>query len=545
MVFKHFKILVIVLLAVLPLQIYAQWSTDPYNSLIVGYGLLPELCSDSAGGCYITYEQGTTYPRHLILERLNRHGYKPWGTGKRILGEYSEQSGAKIVEDGQNGVIIAYLDEEETGMYNLITRLRVQRIDSSGNFLWGANGVRVSLSETNQYDEEIVTDGNKGCIISWVDTNGSLLINRIDSIGTRLWGDSGKYVWHSPQRSPLIYDRENGCFIVYGIGRLQNFDEYGNMFWPSSGINVPMGANQIKVDSLRNVYLFGSLFAGVDSGIYKWTKNVQKISSNGQILWDSLGIVIDTEKTNSPSPNYSMVVKPDGFAYLAWGNNSINKSANYIQNVLPDGKLQYHEKRSVGKRISEKIGIQIIKSDDDDAIYSWMDYRNGYWNLWAQKIDTIGNIKWDTNDVPITLNGFSDYRVIGDGANGLIALWFAQGDFSIHCQQLSKNGTLGEIITNVNTNNNISYIREFILYHNYPNPFNPVTDIRYQISEISNVSLKIFDVLGREVSTLVNELKQPGEYTVRWNAEDVPSGVYFYRLQTDKYNNMKKMLLLR
>ena len=57
---------------------FPQWSTDPNNTLIVGYGLNPEICSDSAGGCYITYEYGTTsYPRKLAVERLDKFGYKP------------------------------------------------------------------------------------------------------------------------------------------------------------------------------------------------------------------------------------------------------------------------------------------------------------------------------------------------------------------------------------------------------------------------------------------------------------------------------------
>ena len=71
-----------------PLTVMAQWSTNPSNNLIVGYGLNPELASDSSGGCYITYEQNTGYPRRLLLERLNRYGYKPWGgkpTNSRTL----------------------------------------------------------------------------------------------------------------------------------------------------------------------------------------------------------------------------------------------------------------------------------------------------------------------------------------------------------------------------------------------------------------------------------------------------------------------------
>ena len=93
---------------------------------------------------------------------------------------------------------------------------------------------------------------------------------------------------------------------------------------------------------------------------------------------------------------------------------------------------------------------------------------------------------------------------------------------------------------------------------NYPNPFNPTTNFEFRIANFSAtggglVSLKIYDMLGREVATLVNEVKQPGEYSVRWDATKFPSGVYFYRLtarpvdggQAGAYTDTKKMLLLK
>ena len=80
---------------------------------------------------------------------------------------------------------------------------------------------------------------------------------------------------------------------------------------------------------------------------------------------------------------------------------------------------------------------------------------------------------------------------------------------------------------------------------NYPNPFNPTTEIRYQIPEAGWVTLKVFDLLGREVATLVNETKQPGEYTVTWDAEGVPSGVYYYRMTAGSFVETKKLILLK
>ncbi len=83
------------------------------------------------------------------------------------------------------------------------------------------------------------------------------------------------------------------------------------------------------------------------------------------------------------------------------------------------------------------------------------------------------------------------------------------------------------------------------LEQNYPNPFNPVTNFQFSIANCQLTILKVYDVLGREVATLVNEVKQPGEYTAIWDAANVPSGIYFYRLIAGSYIETKKLLLLR
>jgi len=82
------------------------------------------------------------------------------------------------------------------------------------------------------------------------------------------------------------------------------------------------------------------------------------------------------------------------------------------------------------------------------------------------------------------------------------------------------------------------------LSQNYPNPFNPTTTIRFAIPKRSYVTLKVFNVLGAEIATLISQEIGPGRFSARWNA-DVPSGAYFYRLQASDFVETKKMLLLR
>jgi hypothetical protein len=86
---------------------------------------------------------------------------------------------------------------------------------------------------------------------------------------------------------------------------------------------------------------------------------------------------------------------------------------------------------------------------------------------------------------------------------------------------------------------------QFSLAQNYPNPFNPVTVISYQLAVNSFVTVRVYDLLGREVATLVNEQKPAGVYTARWDATHFASGVYFYRLQAGAFSDTKKLLLLK
>ena len=89
------------------------------------------------------------------------------------------------------------------------------------------------------------------------------------------------------------------------------------------------------------------------------------------------------------------------------------------------------------------------------------------------------------------------------------------------------------------------FVNTFSLCQNYPNPFNPATNFQFSIVSCQLTILKVYDVLGREVATLLDEVKQPGMYTVRWDAGGLPSGVYYYRLQSGEFVDVKRMLLVK
>ncbi|MFH1196952.1 MAG: T9SS type A sorting domain-containing protein [bacterium] len=140
-------------------------------------------------------------------------------------------------------------------------------------------------------------------------------------------------------------------------------------------------------------------------------------------------------------------------------------------------------------------------------------------------------------------NSAKDYSFTDKSING-------GGKFSYRLKQIDIDGsyTYSETVE-------VTVIpSQFELSQNYPNPFNPTTTIRYAVAAVEtgyipslqNVTLKIYDILGNEVATLVNERKEPGYYEVEFNASQLPSGVYFYQLRTENgFNAVKKMLLMK
>jgi photosystem II stability/assembly factor-like uncharacterized protein len=147
-----------------------------------------------------------------------------------------------------------------------------------------------------------------------------------------------------------------------------------------------------------------------------------------------------------------------------------------------------------------------------------------------------------------TTNGGTTWINQSSGTtNSLLGVYFTNTNTGI---AVGENGTILRTTTGgirvTDVKDIVSALpNQFALEQNYPNPFNPATVISYELPVTSNVRLIIYDVLGREVQTLINEHQNAGNHSVTLDAGNLPSGVYFYRLQAGSYNATKKLLLLK
>ena len=117
------------------------------------------------------------------------------------------------------------------------------------------------------------------------------------------------------------------------------------------------------------------------------------------------------------------------------------------------------------------------------------------------------------------------------------------GEYQYSIEQIDYDGTKTLIASKVV--NVITSVQSYLLNQNYPNPFNPSTTIQFSLPAKEFVTLKIYDVLGKEITTLVNEELNAGSYKNDWNASNLSSGVYFYRLQAGKFSQTRKLTLVK
>ncbi|MDP1677660.1 MAG: T9SS type A sorting domain-containing protein [Bacteroidota bacterium] len=515
----------------------AQWKTEGIavadSNAKVNGNYYPKVVTDGRGGCYISwmdFRNGTDI--NIYVQRLDSTGREVFQhNGIPVVTAPNFQIINLCMTDGKGGIFFTWTDEREP-QYDYIY---AQHMDSSGNMLWQTNGIKVS--KIYGVAAQVIADSTGGIIINY-SSSTSVGVQRIDSAGNRMWGDSG--ISQSTNNGYVDYmhsasDGKGGIIVSWiilddsGI-YAQRIRHNGSVAWGQNGIRLSI------VDTVR--YTTHVISDGNYGAIIDWVNGsnvevrAQRVDSNGTLLWGNNGIhigyggigitiLLSDQKGGAIIPVYPRLyrIRNDGLHVWSGGINFTN-SMDQMWLVSDSAS-----------------GVVIAYSRRYDA--SPLD------DMYAQRIDSSGVVRWKSNGVAIANYNYSDKfhpDAVSDGKGGVIAAW--NDDRPNYGVYAGKVNSEGKVLTGVFKQDNFSIPNNLNLYQNYPNPFNPSTIINYQLPINGFVTLKVYDLLGREIETLVDGTQNSGKHSIRFDGQRIPSGIYFYRLNTGLQTITKKMVII-
>lgn len=556
-------------------SIHANWPTNGLTLGTATYGVRSfDIASDGAGGAFLAWSAQTAGPITLYARLVTGSGTLPW-PAKTISGppEYSASPGnPAIVADGVGGAFITWADSRtlpHTG-----TDIYAQRVDGAGVAAWQENGIPVSTVINNQTFPVLASHGPGDVLIAWTDYRSGTMpdiyaqhvrgamggLNVSFSISlAEGWNMISNPVTVANDSVRVLYPTSafNYAYSFNGAYVQDYTMENGTGYWEkfSSAITQHLTGMPILRDTLNVLSgwnMVGTISNPVDTGTivsvppslrgslwygYNGAYFVAPLLIPGQAYWvkaNSAGQFVLAQALLARVANVQLSgVNPadmmntltitdskgrsQTLLFGADASKSIQSSMYVMPPLPPVGAFDARFETSDGGSMVQTHGAEAsagaeftvaIQSDAYPLTVTW-NVKNSSYSL----TDGQGGKVFSPKEM-----------------NGVGTFWIA-------------NSSINKI--SVTLTGGTQLPKEFALLQNYPNPFNPSTTIEYDLPINTRACVNVFNILGQEVATLVNEEQKAGHKSVEWNANNFASGVYFYRIQAGDFVASKKLLFLK
>jgi hypothetical protein len=550
----------------------AQWPIYSDTNLAItsqtGSQTVPLVAATSNGGCFISWYNTASGNYDMYMQYLDSTGTARWDSIGICISNHNQNSWVTDYDmkvDNQDNAILVVNDIRAGGDWDIYA----YKIDTAGNFLWGANGLTISNNTVDEYIPQVAVTTNNNAVIVW-QADDTICVRKVSPTGQDLWEPPiKKYYSEFGMSFPRVVASDNDCAIVLYLMSLSGgwwppkniytnkLDANGHSLWANDTVAVsnagglgPQMKPEICDDGAGGVYCYW--YDSRDNNLHAYA---QHIKSDGSIAWQTDGVLLSTMSARlqgqpaiakSPvSPNvmfffpesdmnqnFDGIVgqcldstgaplwNPEGLELISLGNPSLSSIQAWPQS---DGAIIIYKQSP--NDVTDCL-INALKVDIDGAP-QWLDWPTAMSSLPSPKSYLVSDV-----------NVF--YQVI--------AVWEDErndtnGD--IYLQNINPNGTLGPLPLNINHPIQTAPAN-YILNQNYPNPFNSSTVISYWMPKSSKISIRIFDILGRQVANLECHENIPGPHHFVWNAQGLNSGIYFYRLAIDGFaQETKRMILIK
>ncbi len=562
---RTFTVCILILpVVILPGLARAQWLPDGIVlSSALQAQLEPAIVSDGAGGAIVTWFDHRSGAADIYARRVKAAGTVQWiADGNPLCTAVDAQVDPMIISDGAGGAIVTWRDARgsETDIY-------AQRVNAGGAALWALNGVALCAATGYQDSPSIVSDGADGAIVTWSDarsgTNYDIYAQRVNAVGVVQWLADGVALCtdDSMQSYPTIAsDGAGGAIATWNDSRsghyfrdiyAQRVDASGSVQWAIDGVAVCTAAEIQTYSTIVSDGSGGAIVTWGDSRSETSSYDIyaQRLDSSGAVQWMSDGVPLCTAANTQFDPQ--MVPDGSGGAVVVWTDtrNDHDNYDLYAQRVTASGAVQWTANGvAISTAAEDQNGSAIISDGAGGAFVTWNDFRTGGYDIYAQRVGGSGFVLWATDGAAVSDAANSQVfpSIASDGAGGAIVTWrdFRSGNWDIYAQRLAPNGLIPTEVGGVTP------VTFMLVGNNHPNPFSAETAIDVTLSRDSPMSIEVFDVAGRRVRTLDVGQVRAGSVRLVFDGLDqdantLPSGVYFFRLQAGAESVTKKLVIAR
>ena len=565
----------------------SSWSRSSLENIPIGTNLNwnngPRIVTDGHRGAIICWIHGydSWSPVYdmtgIYAQRLDSLGQAHWQNngvrihpGRRVPGAHPE-----MMADGEGGAIIVWQAWKNPLATGEGLNLYAQRVDASGNLLWGAAGIDIVTDGGFTGLPKITPDGRGGGIVAWATTLGTICAQRFNGSGIPLWSAGGVVVGtyslgnggmgREEAGSGLAHNPETGTIILWlgggSVGlRAQRIDTSGSVRWGGNGILLSATAGSssslLPAGGGQAFAAWNDTRTGA-AGIY-----AQRLDTAGALLWGGTGLPVDV---TSAKAELRLAPDENGGVIAAWfGGTTYPFYGVYGQRISGTGSLLWPSPSvCFGDSVFTPVMLAPVSDAKGGAILVYSKWTRPATDIFAQHVDSVGTPQWGEDGVAVCSAGRDQYYpvAISDGVGGAITTWQddrlvtnpSSPQSCVFAQLVSRAGGLGGTLVTAVAERPSAVPASFRLFQNYPNPFNPSTTIEYDIPVQSKVVIRIYDILGRQVQELTNGIESAGRTKLVWNPLNrLASGVYFCRIEVTgigmgaaAQNRVVKMLLLR
>jgi hypothetical protein len=530
---------------------FAQWNSNVTVNTTVSAVARSQsnvhLVTDSKGGAIIVWDDtrtSTLTSTDVYAQRISNAGDPRWTiNGLAVCNNPATQRSAAITDAGNGSCIIAW-EDSRSGNYDIYA----QKIDSSGNLMWTANGVALCSGSTNQKNPKIISDNAGGAIVVWEDSLSfywDVTAQRISSVGLSMWGTNGTTICNASnsQINPkLDVDGAGGAIITWQDKRNSlNYDIYaqrvnasGAVQWTANGELVCNALNsqtgpRIEPDGSNGAYIaWIDKRNGIDYDIY-----CQRLNSTGVPQWTTNGVAICTATGNQSAVD----IKNIGAAglMLAWKDTRITNEVIYAQLVSPGGTVQMSANGISISSSLRALNPNVVNDGLGGAIVAWQDSTSLGWNITSQKINSGGIIQWPAGGVTVSNapDDQTDVVQVKDLSGGAIFAWTDHRNGSnddVYAQHINSDGTSA-----VGIHENIFSGSDLIFC--FPNPANDHINILSSISFLMS-EINIIDVTGKTI--LKEQFDETRSISIKVNT--LSSGIYLAAIKNKNETIYKKFV---